>query len=183
MGHHPFGPFHSARLAKKPAGRGGSLAVGSSGQPPTDEEARQFAKSFAASVNASDVAGINAAIDWDAIVNRALVGCEIPAESYKEYVAGAKHGILGPNGLGAVIISQIKQGGEYRLLHLHQQDGQQRALFRLLLPSGGFNYHDIVLVRQADGKVRGDDIYIYAAGEMLSETMHRGSCARCRRAF
>ena len=161
--------------AKKPAGAGRTSAVGSSGQPPTDEEARQFAKSFEANVKAGNISAVNAAMDWEAIINRATVGCEMSAETYQKYMAAGNREMSGPNNPFTRTVNQVTQGGDYRLLHLHKQDGQQRALFRLLLPGGEVNYHDIVLVRQADGRVRGDDMFILLAGEMLSETFRRGA--------
>ncbi len=158
--------------AKKPAGAG--AAVGSSGQPPSDEEARQFAKTFEANVKAGNLAAVNAAIDWDAIINRALADIDAPDAIKKSFSAGVKKAIYGKAGITAVIVNKVKQGEEYRLLRLHRQDGQQRALFRLHCPTGGLNYHDLVLVRQADGRVRADDMYIFATGEMFSQTFRRG---------
>ena len=170
----PLAVFTLPGCGKKPAPQGGRSPAAPSGQVATEAEARQFAKSFVADVKAGNLAAINAAIDWDAILDRAFVGCEMPAEFRQQFIAGAKRGIFGPNGIGAAIVNQVKQGADYRLLHVHQQDGQQRVLFRLLLPGGGVNYHDLILVRRADGEVHAYDIFVFATGEMLSETTHRG---------
>ena len=141
---------------------------------PSDEEARQFAESFEAAVKVGNLEAVNAAIDWDAILDRAMAGCDVPAETRQQFAAGVKNEINGPNGFAAGIVKQMKKGADYHLLHVHRQDGQQRALFRLHLTGVGLNYHDIVLVRQASGKVRGDNVFIFAAGEMLSDTFRRG---------
>ena len=160
--------------AKRPAGAGGSSAVGSSGQMPTDEEARQFAKTFEANMKAGDLAAVNSAIDWDAILNRSMAGIEAPDATKENFAIGAKTAIRGIGGFASHVMKDLQQGGDYKLLRIHRQDGQQRALFRFLFASQAVTYHDVVIVRQADGKVRGDDIYIYASGDMFSETLHRG---------
>ncbi|MGO8691564.1 MAG: tetratricopeptide repeat protein [Thermoguttaceae bacterium] len=164
------GVFTLPGCAKKPSG---GLAAPPRGQPPTDEEARQFAKSFAASVKAGDLAAVNAAFDWDAIVDRAAANCEISEATRKQFLKDVKADTAGPHGLPSEIIATVQKGGTYRLLRIHQQSGQKWALFRLLFGGQAANYQDLVLARQADGKVRAVDAYIYAQGELTSETLHR----------
>lgn len=59
-------------------------------------------------------------------------------------------------------------------MHIHTVDNQRRVLFRLLRPNNGVNYHDMPLAVQPDGTVRATDIYVYATGEFLSETLRNG---------
>ena len=70
------------------------------------------------------------------------------------------------------ITSQSAQGGTYKFLRCHEQDGQLRVLFRLLTPEGGLNYHDLV-VRKYSDSVRVADIYVAVSGELLSKTMRQ----------
>jgi hypothetical protein len=62
---------------------------------------------------------------------------------------------------------------DYHLLRVYHQDGKTRALFRLLQPNGGFNYHEWLLHRSSDGKVRAYDCFIVSAGYYDSEFMER----------
>lgn len=43
------------------------------------------------------------------------------------------------------MIEALELGGDYRLLHVFEKDGERRTLYRLLTSDGGLNYHEMVL--------------------------------------
>lgn len=142
-------------------------------ESPTDKESRQFAKSFEEIVRSGNIAAMNEAIDWDAVLERVVAGSEGTLGFREGFKAGAKRSFGSPTGFAAQVMGQVKIGGEYRLLRVHAVGEQQRALYRLNLPNGGLNYHDLVLVRKPSGKVLASDVFVYMTGEMLSQTMRR----------
>ena len=150
------------------------LAEASPGKPPSDAEAREFAKSFEKSVMSGDAAGIRAAVERAGRHAAGDGGAQSFGSGADRGRDGRGYGGERPSrGLSRLGPPRSERGGHFRLLHLHQKDGQQRALFRLVRPSGEVTYHDCILLRHADGKVRIDDAYLFAAGEMFSEGMHR----------
>ena len=151
-----------------------TLAEASPGKPASDAEARKFAKSLEKSVMSGNVAGIRAAVNAPAVTRRVMAGLNL-SEAERigiETVVATAVNAQTVNFLG-LAHPHFEQGGHFRLLHLGQKNGEQRALFRFVQPDGGVTYDDCILVRQADGKVRIDDVYLFAAGEMLSEGLRR----------
>jgi hypothetical protein len=61
-------------------------------------------------------------------------------------------------------------------VRIREQSSEKRIIFRLIVPNGGLNYHEILLARR-EGQVRPVDIYIYFSGERLTESIHRMSIA------
>jgi tetratricopeptide (TPR) repeat protein len=74
--------------------------------------------------------------------------------------------------LPSEIIKSLEAGGSYKLLRIHEVDGEVRALFRLL-SEAGVNYHDIVLIARKDGDIAIADVHIAIAGEFMSQTIKR----------
>ena len=75
--------------------------------------------------------------------------------------------MTGPDGLGAILARQIAEGAHFRLLRVHRQGDQTRALFRIV--HKGIDYNDFILVRGDDGTVRIGNVYRYDAGFLESE--------------
>jgi tetratricopeptide (TPR) repeat protein len=160
-------------LVKQPAVRV-NLADASPGAPAADEEARAFAEEFAKNVMHDDAPAIRAAVDAAAVYHRAIVGIHISearrigVESmFDIYMAGVISDFFAFSG------PLIERGGSFRLLRLHRNGSEQRAMFRMLFPEGAVTYYDCILVRHADGKVRIDDVYSFTYGMLLSENLHR----------
>ncbi len=70
------------------------------------------------------------------------------------------------------LLNAAKHGGSYHFLRIKNIGGEKRAVFRLLMPGTGVNYHEFVLAGNEHDEIHAIDIYIYIAGEMLSETLH-----------
>jgi hypothetical protein len=133
------------------------------------ETAQVFAQRIATAVQSGQGAALDDAIDVDAILERAYRGLDASDASKREFAAGVKKSF----GFGGLISKEIEQSGSYELLRVRKVKGKQRALFRLISPSG-VNYHDMELEPTRNGKSqRVVDIFIFLSGEWLSETMRR----------
>jgi tetratricopeptide (TPR) repeat protein len=142
-------------------------------QKPTSEECKKFAEAMQAAATKGDFAAYNELIDWNAILDRATSGIDGVPQSKAGFTKGFLSSMQTSGGIAGQIAKQCEDGGSFKMIHLHEQDGRDRALFRLALNNGGANYHDYPIVRQADGKVRAVDIYIFTSGEMITETLRR----------
>lgn len=141
------------------------------------EECQEFAAAVEEAVGDQDVEAFSDLIDWERIVEKATSGFQgnlavgqARATFKKTMRAEATH----PAGYCAQIIGVITRGGKYRNLRVHEEVGQPRCRFRLLLPGGvGFNYHDYVLARGNHGRPIAVDVFVTASGELLSDSFRR----------
>jgi tetratricopeptide (TPR) repeat protein len=162
------------QTSKTPSTADVPVSVAAHGQTPTDDECRQFAKAWEAAVASGDLAAINRLIDWEVVLDRATADIEVPAKGRNAFLGGVRKVLNGPRGLSGQLAAESKNGGQLKLLRIHTDDEQQkRVLFRVLAAQRGLNYHDLLVVRQADGNVRAADIYIFATAEMVSQTFRR----------
>jgi tetratricopeptide (TPR) repeat protein len=142
--------------------------------PPSDAEAQAFAKSFEKTLASGNAVAINAAIDMDALARRAMSGIDLREDVRRRYINSVKADFAGPGGIASGLAQAVSQGEHYRLLHVHRQGDEQRAIFRRITVSGGeIDYYDFILLRDADGKVRICDIFEYRNGELDSDNIHR----------
>ena len=152
---------------------GPSPATPSVGAPLTDEECLATAREIEAAVVSGDSSALDKLIDWDAVNDRFTSGIDAPAQFRKDFLQGLKESWLQNKGLTNGIIDAAKNGGSYTLLHSHSQEKRRWLLFRLLLPESGLNYHDLLLARRPDGKIKVVDLYFYLSGELLSQSLRR----------
>ena len=160
------------KLRCNPDGTPSAESFAAHGEKPSEEEAKQFAGKLEKALSGGSFAEANALIDWDTLFDFASDTAEGSAQFRTGFIKGAKNGIQSPTLLMGQIASQLAQGGTYKFLHCHEQDGQLRVLFRLITTEGGLNYHDMVVLKYPDG-VRAADIYVAASGELLSKTMRQ----------
>jgi len=162
-------------IAAKPAGPTSTFAGEAVGKPSV-EEAAQFGEAIEVAVVAGDIEQVNALIDWDTLAKAASSGfgeSEEIEQARTGFAEGIKSASTQSGSLFAVIAEQVQQGAGYSMLHVHEVDGEQRVMFRLLPLGGGVNYHDFVVVRRPSGKVVAVDVYLMSSGEMFSQTMRR----------
>jgi tetratricopeptide (TPR) repeat protein len=140
-------------------------------QLPSDEECLAVAKQYEAVLATHDPQAISNFIDWSALFDSALATA--PADTAKKamFVNGLKK--RAGNSVGQALVEAMQDGGSVQFLRVHEVQGEKRVLFRVVIPDQGLNYHDIVLTRNAHGKLRPTDIYVLLSGEKLSETMQR----------
>jgi hypothetical protein len=144
-------------------------------EPPiTEEESSQFAEALTKAVRAKDSAALAALIDWDGLFDAATAGLNVPEKARERINSDLRGNAKNPGALSQRVLEFAERGASYSFLRRHCVEGRDRLLFRLVLPEGtGVNYHDVVLDRRTDGRVKGSDIYIYTSGEFLSQTARR----------
>ena len=146
-------------------------------QSPTalsNDQLRQLAQQISAAAQNKDPAALAAVFDWDGLLYTAASDLQAPKAEHIRFAAEMKGNDKKLGVLGQKIVEWVKEGAQYKFLRAHVEDGQQRLLFRLAVPDAvDFNYHDVVLSRRPDGKVRASDVYIFNTGEMLSQTTRR----------
>ncbi len=138
---------------------------------PSEAEARAFAEKFIEAVTAPDVPRATAMIDWDALLGRATADTYGSPRNLAEFIQGAKSTESLPSYVQQLSTATIR-GGKLKLLRVRGDDSRRSVLIRVLLPGGGVNYHELLLSMD-HGAVRAVDVYIYAAGESMSDTMRR----------
>jgi hypothetical protein len=137
--------------------------------PITTEETKSVASTIEASLRAGDSSVLKGLIDDSAFLDTACQGLTFtPA-----YRAGLASGMKLSDQLTRGISNVVKQGGTYHFLGLVTTDGAEHPLFRLLMRQGGLNYHEFTLGRTADGTIRIVDMYVFATGELMTQTIHR----------
>ncbi len=140
---------------------------------PTSDECLAFVESYTAAIEQGDMWAVNRLIDWQEILQTATGGVSMKAEQLAEFKQGVLNSVSGPSGLSSQLITAVREGGSYDFLRLREVDGRQRALFRLLLPEGTMNYHELPLAKSPGGDIRVTDLYVYASGEPISATLRR----------
>jgi hypothetical protein len=145
------------------------------GPPVSDEECRAFARAVEGAVRSGDGgAAWGALIDWDAILRAATAGIPVPESDRNGFFQGVKTSMQQDQGLVPQVVATVQGGGSYTFLRPRARGPHKTALFRLVSPdSNGVNYHEFVLARREDGKVRAVDAYVFLSGELVSRTLRR----------
>lgn len=146
--------------------------------PPTNEfqDYEDFAWEFVDAIWEEDLQRANALIDWDTILDAAAppLGDSAWADEWRrEFFAGFKSAMNGPNGVAARIVTFLNMGGDFTFLRTRNVDGQQRVIFRQIQAEGGADYYDMIVKRRHDGALRAVDIYTVGTGELLTDSLRR----------
>jgi len=140
---------------------------------PTTAEAQRYAEKLETQVASNALSSLRNNISWDVLFDRVSGGLGFDENE----LAGIKQGWMsaarGNSGLVGLIASTIKEKGSYQLLRVHTEDGQPRALFRLLRFDGGLSYHDYLLLKRPDGQIKAIDMHDFFSGELISQSMRR----------
>ena len=128
---------------------------------------REFALQVETAAATEDAAAINDRVDVDGLAALITMGYE-PATRTNNRLRAQLRSQLD---WGQAITGAVAAGGNYRLLRLREEHGHVRALYRLNTPEG-LNYHDMLLVAD-DAGIWIRDIYVYASGEWLSDSLRR----------
>lgn len=135
----------------------------------TQEQAETFAQAWETAMQTDDVPAVNSLFDWDDLFQRVVGPLELPAAERGKFVQGMKGG--NPAGqLTNQIAAVCQSGGSYRLVKVLRRDGRWHAVFRMMLPNQGMNYHDIRLT-SSNGKVIGDRLFVAINSEEMADTM------------
>lgn len=135
----------------------------------TPAQAADLARQVEEGVAKGDAKTFVKIFDTDKMMERSFTGLTMSAKLRSDLLPGGRSAI---DQIGVVIVSQLKEGGSYKLLRIRTVDGQPRPLFRLLTKQG-LNYHELILQPDEGGKIRAVDIVVYATGEPMSQTLRR----------
>ncbi len=145
------------------------LALGSaaSADEVTVKEAETFARGLQKQLEEGKLRAFSRSFDGRALLKESVGRVDAPQEMRDGFVNGA----LRSFDFGQQIAAAIKEEGSYTFLRVQAEP--LRARFRLLLPGGGVNYHDLTLTKRGAGQISIVDVYIYVSGEALSVTLRR----------
>ena len=140
--------------------------------PITIEEGEDIGRKLCQAMTDGDDRTAQQIVDWSAISDKITRDFNAPAQFKNAFVKAFTK--TAASGLNGQIHNFVANGGSYDLLRVRIKEGQTFVLIRMVLPdAGGFNYHELPLKRYANGQIRATDIYVYASGEMLSQTTRR----------
>lgn len=135
---------------------------------PADKEFVTFARDIEKNVNSDDGSLLAKSFDRDFLFSKKNLPClDMTDPNHRGFCEG-----FGISRLATSLAKAASQGASYRLLAVWKEGDTTRALFRLLLAEGGFNYHELKLVKGPKG-ILVNDMYIFAMGEWMSETIRR----------
>jgi predicted negative regulator of RcsB-dependent stress response len=157
----------------KPAVPVKQTVLTNSGAVPTEAEGDDLARALEKAVKAADIQEWRRLIDWDAIMDVATSGIEVPDGFKTGFASGFLGAIEKPTGLLGQLSNAVKSGGEFTLLHNRAVGDTRRLLFRIRLGNQGINYHEYTVMRRPDGKARIVDFYVYLSGELFTQTIRR----------
>ncbi len=142
---------------------------------PSQAERLAYAGEVVAAFDARDRAKVDSLIDWRTLVDAGTESLGISENERSEIFQGVRNSVSGEHGFAGQMIAASAQGGSLRLLGERKRQGKTVLLFRMTYPvdKGGLCYYEYVPRRFPDGKLRAADIYIYLAGEFLSEILRR----------
>jgi tetratricopeptide (TPR) repeat protein len=142
---------------------------------PSEAEQLAYAKSVVTAFEAKDRQAFNDAIDWKSIHDIAAAGLNMSEKEIHDLVASMRLSADNDRGFASSLIANASKGGSFHFLGPRQRQGRTVLLFRMAFPlgRGGIAYFEFVPRRFPDGKVRAADIYVYMAGEYLSDAFRR----------
>lgn len=140
--------------------------------PMTDAECRAFARTLEEAVLARNRAELDRLISYEDLAIRSLSDLSMTGNQ-RLLAAKTLKASMNAASLSSLILTHVEAGGSYKSLRLHEIDGQDRVLFRLITEETGVSYHDYILTRATGGQIAVSDIYMYAAGELVSQTLRR----------
>ena len=138
---------------------------------PAALEYREFVEELSKTMNAREPAFFQDHLNLEELVARALRG--IPTDP--EISAGLLKGISEDGNLPNAIMRALGDKGSYLPLWVRTSKGRTRAMMRMVTSEGALNYHELLLVKDASGRVESTDIYVFVSGELMSQTLRRGA--------
>lgn len=138
--------------------------------PATEAEAKKFFDDYYDALVTPNVERAAQLIDSPALMARATERDHFDWRWRKAFQAkSSRAGHRFVTGLSGT----LERGGELTLVRVRKVAGETRVVLRLVHADGTLNYHEMPLFRDASGFVRAPDIYDYASGEYLSDTLRR----------
>lgn len=128
-----------------------------------------YADTLAYTIRQDDTTFLNSIFDEELFLQKILLQKE--DENIKTYNKAYSRQLKQELNLGEIIVNAVDTGHYDFVNQYTSVDGDIHMIFRLLGKDGTFNYHDFQL-EWADSLYKITDVYFYANGEKLSETLH-----------
>jgi hypothetical protein len=139
-----------------------------------EKDCQQFASEVVEAVASGNKAALNSLLDWEAIFATATTNLGAPPNVVQGWIQEMRQALNTNVGFADSLIQNTKSGGQFDFLRTRISHGRQVAMFRLLGPaSRGVNYIEFIVKQGPDHKIRATDLYPYAAGEFITESVHR----------
>ena len=163
----------AAGCSRKPADDevpGPAPAPAHTGPALSNEDYTAFARDLESALAAGDQAAVTGMLRPMDLFERSLSDLNFTPRDRSAILRGAKRS---GDQWAVQFINQVGNGGKYTLLRIREVDGKKHLIMRLVGAEGAVNYHDFTLIRYPDGRVGTEDIYIYAAGETVTQMFRR----------
>lgn len=134
----------------------------------TPEHIDVFCRRLEAEMAMANAAFFDAALDEDALLDKALSGQSVTSMDVAQVKAGARKQ-WATSSLGKQIAATVRTGSTYRYLGLRKIDGLTVALFRAEGGDAALNYHGLRLAAGSP-TLRIVDLHVMNTGRWLSET-------------
>jgi hypothetical protein len=136
----------------------------------TESDAKAYASELESAIKEGRESTATKLLGIEHILEMAIETLDISKQRHEKYLAGARNRV---GDLAHSLIDHARKGGSYSLLRIKTDERLCHAIFRLVTPDGGVNYHDVILHKDSDGRVAANDVRIFSAGETLSQICHR----------
>ena len=143
----------AAPTAASPRGSA-PASVSDSGAKPSEAETKEFAKGLIAAIESNDINKFNVFVDWNALLEQATSGIDVPADWRQRFQSGFLSTLAKPGGFFERLATAQKSGGSLTLLHVHEVKGRPRVLIRLIGADSELNYLDFELARVPAARYR-----------------------------
>jgi hypothetical protein len=139
-----------------------------------EKDCEHYANEVVQAVASGNKAVLNSLLDWEAIFATATAKLDAPPNVVKGWIQEMRQALNTNVGFADSLIQNTKAGGQFDYLRTRISHGRQVVMFRLLGPeSRGVNYIEFIVKQGPDHKIRATDLYPYAAGEFITESVHR----------
>lgn len=132
---------------------------------------RKLAETLQSALEEGELEELRPCIDLEALLLQATTGIDPDSKFARGFRDGASGTIL-PSLIEAVH-GQIEAGGSLHFLRLRRHGAERGLLFRLLLSTGAVEYLEFLARSDEAGHARVHDWISFAAGERVSESIHR----------
>lgn len=140
-------------------------------QPVTPAEAKGLAEEFERELNGPSQ-GISAQrlIRYDLLVSESIEDFDLDTTAQKQFISGATSQMKRDN--FGLQLARLAPGG-IKLLRMRTAAGKPTALFRVSPKGGGVTYFELGFGRTPESTVCINNVYLFSAGEWMTETLHR----------
>jgi tetratricopeptide (TPR) repeat protein len=140
--------------------------------PATEDECREFADELQKAVDANDHARTSRLIGLAEPYKTAVRDFDGTPEYRRDLLKSCEERAAA-HPFVPLLLAKVRNGGQFKLLRVHTEDGRPRAMFRTIRANGTVGYLDFLPARFPDGRLGIEDVYIPAATELFSQSLRR----------